>query len=311
MFISEGSSSKAKYEALEYFNIENVEKKMGKVSFSEVSQKLLCDLHYDLCAGLDDFSKELGVAKYHAGTFRRSNSVKVGKFPPYIPPKSKEIPKLLDALFLEFSQKKDISLSDIIEFHFLLYATHPFQNGNKRVCRILESLMIESYGFSAEGTLSLSVYYKKKKSGFHSLLIQSLQRKNPESFVNFALRGYFYAGKHILNNCISIFQETFSRNYTNLLLGILGQEAKDKRYADALRTILELHCSFSHTEFMTKMNEFGYSKGQSQQIIAFLKANEILQQAEKKYFIPGALEINEYALRINKFFLKNGIHTEE
>jgi hypothetical protein len=32
---------------------------------------------------------------------------------------------------------------------------------------------------------------------------------------------------------------------------------------------------------------------------------------KKKYFIPGALEINEYALRINKFFLKNGIHTEE
>jgi hypothetical protein len=41
---------------------------------------------------------------------------------------------------------------------------------------------------------------KKRRVAFIRCSYNPYQRKNPESFVNFALRGYFYAGKHILNN---------------------------------------------------------------------------------------------------------------
>ncbi|MBU1256640.1 Fic family protein, partial [Patescibacteria group bacterium] len=70
-------------------------------------------------------------------------------------------------------------------FHTALYALHPFNNGNKRVSRVLEHMFLRSLGINAKGLYSTSYYYHKEKPRYYKYLLYSLERKNLNHFVSF------------------------------------------------------------------------------------------------------------------------------
>ncbi len=304
-----GVTDERKYEMLEFDNIRSAEVLSAgvKLSITEVSVEFLTKLHFDLTVGLDAYVKKLGVSSYKSGEFRVSDSVKVGKIQPYIPPASREITKLIRLLVAEFKQRDALSLTDILEFHFLLYAIHPFQNGNKRVCRVLESLMLGCYGYDAGGTLSLAVYYQEKKDAFHFFLLESLRKKNATPFINYALRGYFFAANKLFEDNRKIFLRVAGMNIRRFYVSIYGSKGGARLYTDVISTIVEANGVISHSEFLAVMIKKGHTKGKAQNILPFLKSKNVLELKERFYFIPGALEIRDFDIRLKSFFVKHGI----
>ncbi len=72
-------------------------------------------------------------------------------------------------------------------FHTALYGLHPFNNGNKRVCRILEHILLRGLGLNSKNLYSTSYYYHKEKPRYYKYLLYSLERKNLNHFVAFVL----------------------------------------------------------------------------------------------------------------------------
>lgn len=314
---SKNFTSREKYDQLQNENIAMVELNTVGLSFQELSIDHLLELHANLTVGLDEYAHDLGVSRYHPGELRKSNSTKVGKIRQYLPPDYKKIPFLLKSLFKEFSERKTIHLTDILEFHILLYAIHPFANGNKRVCRLIESLLLNHYGYSASRILSLSIFYGDKKEDYNLFLIESLRQKTVGPFVNFGLRGYFYAGTRLFNeNSKKYIFEEYAHDFAAKLRAHLEQSKikSAKIIQSYLKTpgvIMELEGIFTHQQFIAQMKHRGYSLGVSQEILKFLKQAGLLRHKGKLYFIDKAAEINEFSKKLTNFLIKNDIHLEE
>ena len=79
------------------------------------------------------------------------------------------------------------TVDGVAVFHTALYGLHAFNNGNKRVCRILEHLLLRSLGLNNKNLYSTSYYYHKQKARYYKYLLYSLERKNLNHFVSFML----------------------------------------------------------------------------------------------------------------------------
>lgn len=299
-----------KYDQLEFENIRAAVNQVSSFSFKDLNLELIKNLHHDLTIGLDEYVKIKGISAYHPGTFRHSDEVKVGKLKAYTPPKFQKIPELLQLLFEHFARRRKINLYDILEFHVLFYAIHPFQNGNKRVARILESMLIHHYGYSAERTISLSAHYFQEKSGFHFFLMESLLQKDPTFFINYAIRGYFSAGHKILVFTQNLYLKDFEENF----LRYLDQDVKllhHDNYETAMKVIVDLKGAFSYSDFIKTMKKRKISVGTSQNIIKTLAEKNILKKQQDHYYFGKALELEKLVNKLYMFFLQYNIDPRE
>lgn len=303
-------SPKEKYDRLESENVQSVEQRIQGIKFSELTIQILLNLHNDLTIGLDEYCKDVGVSRYHPGELRSSDDTKVGKIRTYPPPNHTRIVHLLDLLIAELRGRKRIHLTDILEFHILLYAIHPFSNGNKRVARVLESMLLRQYGYSADRTLSLAMYYGKKKSATSLFLMESLQQKDPTPFVNFAIRGYFYSGRELEREMTKVHLRSNSDNMVRLLAGFFSKE-RLKQYRAAADAILELNGIFTHGQFIENMHKKGYTLGVSQELLKYLKKENYLSHKNNLYCAPGAYSLAKHRERLLKFYLENQIILED
>src|SRR3989338_5294502 len=110
---------------------------------------------------------------YKAGNFRDNDLIRVGT---YTPAPHKEIEKGVEELLTWLKEHKTIT--DVALFHTALYALHPFNNGNKRVCRVLEHPFFRNLGINQKNLYSTSYYYHKQKERYYKYLLYSLERKN-------------------------------------------------------------------------------------------------------------------------------------
>lgn len=299
-------SDNEKYDQLEYENIRAVENAISDISFKDLTVNLICELHQDLTVGLDRYSKEKGVSSYHPGQLRQSDRVKVGKLRKYIPPKYKEIKKLLETLFRDFVSKKMIELTDILEFHILFYAIHPFQNGNKRVARILESMLLAHYGYSANRTISLALYYTDKKDAANLFIMESLLKREVTPFINFAIRGYFYAGYQLFQKVSDIYMEAFQENFNRYIEQSVKEIHRDN-YKKAGKAIMSLNGVFTHTEFVEQMKKHKCTLGVSQTIIQTLYKNKVLRKKGNEYYYEKAPDIQSALENLINFLLHHNI----
>ncbi len=303
-------SSKQKYDQLEFENVKTVEEKIGGITFNDLTTETLRNLHYELTVGLDEYCKDAGVSRYHSGKFRSSDDTRVGKIRTYSPPSHAQIPHLLDLLIAELRRRKKIHLVDILEFHILLYAIHPFSNGNKRVTRVLESMLLRQYGYSADRTLSLAMYYGLKKSSTSLFLMESLHLKDPTPFVNFAIRGYFYSGRALENEMAKAHLRSYLRTMIDLLSGFFSKE-KLAPHRIAADVIFELNGIFTHGQFIEHMGKKGYTLGVSQELLKYLKKENYLSHKNSLYCAPGAYVFSKHRERLLKFYLQNQIVFED
>lgn len=171
------------YEKLEFFNIARTFRKLNQqpVKISDLTSSLIRNIQQSLSQGLDIFDKFLpDFTVYKSGSFRDNDRIRVGT---YVPAPFQEIKKGIEELISKL--KKNQTITGITLFHTALYALHPFNNGNKRVCRILEHMFFRDIGINKKNLYSTSYYYHKQKARYYKYLLYSIERKNLNHFVGF------------------------------------------------------------------------------------------------------------------------------
>jgi Fic family protein len=173
------------HDKLEFFNVAKTFRELNRHQFSikTLTPELIKKIHSSLTMGMDifhDLHPEFTL--YKSGRWRNNDSIRVGD---YAPMPYQDIEKGIGELISWFM--KNQSIVGVAVFHTVLYAIHPFNNGNKRVCRVLEHILLRQLGIDANNIYSSSYYYHKEKSRYYKNLLFSLERKNLNHFVSFVL----------------------------------------------------------------------------------------------------------------------------
>ena len=187
-FIGEKIKKKSKltvrdYEKLEFYNIAKAFAVLNAstLSIDKLSGKEIKDIHILLTQGMDVFQKHLPKFNvYRSGKWRNTNKVRVGD---YLPAHYEQVPAGVNELIRWL--RGNFSVTNIGIFHAALYALHPFSNGNKRVCRILEHVLLRSLGLNKKNIFSTSSYYHAERMRYYKQLLYSCNRKNLNHFTAF------------------------------------------------------------------------------------------------------------------------------
>jgi len=201
------------YEKLEFLNIVRVFKGYNQNLFSlkELNVDFIKELHFQLTKGLDVFDQYLpGFTCYRAGKLRASDDIVVGT---YTPAPHKEI--LPSIIGLVNWLKTDLTPTNIAIFHGAVYALHPFTNGNKRVCRVLEHLLLRLAGLDGQNLYSPSYYYHRQKQRYYKNLLATAERSNLNYFSAFSLEAIALSIIGVLRTSIELQRVAYiKRAYT-------------------------------------------------------------------------------------------------
>lgn len=217
-FISDKLKRKEKltqkdYDKLEFYNIAKTFRSLNKapISIDNITADDIKVLHRSLSLGLDVFEKYLlDFTVYRSGKFRDNDTIRVGN---YIPAPFKEIEKGVKELLLYLKTNKNIT--GVAVFHTGLYALHPFNNGNKRVCRILEHTFFRDLGLNQKNLYSTSYYYHRQKQRYYKYLLYSLERRNLNHFVSFVQEALVLSMIRVLKLSLASKRSEFLSNQTS------------------------------------------------------------------------------------------------
>ena len=187
-FIREKFKAKEKltnkdYDKLEFFNILKTFRSINQEPFTidDLTPLKIREFHTNLTQGLDIFKDYLSdFTVYKSGLWRDNDLIRVGS---YVPAPHTEIEKGVEELIAWLKENQIIT--GIAVFHTALYGLHPFNNGNKRICRILEHVLLRSLNINNKNLYSTSYYYHRQKARYYKYLLFSLERKNLNHFVAF------------------------------------------------------------------------------------------------------------------------------
>lgn len=203
--------SQKDHDQLEFFNIAKTFRNINQTLFSikDLTPAKILQLHCDLTQGLDIFNKYLSEFNiYKTGKWRDNDLIRVGS---YVPPSHKEIEKGVMEL-ISWLQKNQ-NVHGIAVFHTALYGLHPFNNGNKRVCRILEHVLLRSLGINEKNLYSTSYYYHKQKERYYKYLLYSLERRNLNHFVSFMLEALVLSIIDVVKTSLETKRSDFLSSY--------------------------------------------------------------------------------------------------
>lgn len=205
--ISKGAELTQKdHDKLEFVNIVKTFRHYNQriYDLDEYTPKLILQLHQDLTDGLDIFAKYLtGFDLYKSGHWRDNDDIRVGN---YIPPEYRLIDTSLSEL-LSWIKKTDNNPLNIGIFHTALYALHPFNNGNKRICRILEHMLYRSIGYNQKNLYGTSYYYHLEKERYYKHLLYSIQKANLNQFASYSLESLAYSMVGVYKTALEIKKE--------------------------------------------------------------------------------------------------------
>jgi len=201
------------YDKLEFFNIAKTFRKLNQTSFffKNLNTDFILKLHQNLTQGLDIFEKFLpDFTVYKSGSWRDNDMMRVGS---YIPAPYVEIETGIIELIKWL--KNDKSITNVAIFHTALYAIHPFNNGNKRVCRILEHILLQQLRINQKNLYSTSYYYHKQKLRYYKYLLYSLERKNLNHFVSFIQEAIMLSMIFVIKTSLEAKRNEFINKKTN------------------------------------------------------------------------------------------------
>jgi Fic family protein len=227
--IKEGKKLTIKdYEKLEFYNIAKTFRFYSSKKFhiEDLTTQKVKEIHRSLTNGLDIFANILtGFTVYKSGFWRDNDRIHVDS---YIPAPFKTIPESMKWL-INWLQE-DFSISNIGVFHTGMYALHPFNNGNKRVCRILEHLLLREIGLNKRNIFSTSYYYHKEKQRYYKYLFYSLSRKNLNDFTAFIQEAIVLSIANVLKTSIEVQKNNIIKrmNLNNKFLPIIKRLIKHK-----------------------------------------------------------------------------------
>lgn len=196
VLISETTDNQKAYDELEFFNINRgLDKVSPGIKPSDLSVDLLKNLHITLTEGLDNFTGT-GVkdfSDYNTGELRDC-LIYVGK---YTTPPQEAVKDAVEEIIACY--KKNPTLENIGLTSIAMYAIHPFRNGNKRLCRMLEHGLMLGLGLNKNNTYNHSYYYWQNLDRFIGITVEkSLIGKSFNHSVNMFKEGIFYSQLNIL-----------------------------------------------------------------------------------------------------------------
>jgi Fic family protein len=152
-----------------------------------LSLRLLKEIHRVL------LSKGRGSER-DPGEFRRSQNWIGGTRPgnaQFVPPPPDKVLPCMDSFerFLHNEPARTPILFKAAMSHAQFETIHPFLDGNGRLGRLLITLLLCAEGALQEPLLYLSLYFKKKRTDYYSLLQNVRETGDWESWVAFFLRG--------------------------------------------------------------------------------------------------------------------------
>jgi Fic family protein len=123
----------------------------------------------------------------------------------FVPPPLAEMGEALDALekFLHHPPQ----LPPLIRlglFHYQFEAIHPFLDGNGRIGRLLNTLLLCAWGLLPTPLLYLSPYFEARRQQYYDLLLQVSQRGDWEAWLTFFLRGVVTQGRDAVQRIRSL-----------------------------------------------------------------------------------------------------------
>ena len=198
------------HDRLEYYNIVQTFQSLAKkdVGLTDLTLDFIVDLHRQLTIGLDVFTGKLpGFEPYHSGCLRDDDETRVVDFKPA---PHNEIKNSLIELLSWI--KKNPSAINVFIFHAALYSVHPFKNGNKRVCRVLEHLILRDINYNQNNLYNPSYYYNQQKDRYYKHLINSLYKHNFDSFVSFASEALYFSALGVIKGVLERKKQEFINN---------------------------------------------------------------------------------------------------
>ncbi|MBI5356644.1 Fic family protein [Candidatus Collierbacteria bacterium] len=195
------------HDKLEFFNIAKTFRAVNQKSLTiaDLTPHFLRSIHQQLTQGLDVFADSLpDFTPYKSGEWRNNDLIRVGN---YVPAPHVQIETGVTELLGWL--KKHFTVTGVAIFHTALYALHPFNNGNKRVCRVLEHLLLRSLGLNTKNLYSTSYYYHKQKPRYYKYLLYSLERKNLDHFVSFALEALVLSIVSVVKTSLEVKRSEF------------------------------------------------------------------------------------------------------
>lgn len=204
---SKFSLLKKDYEKLEFYNIAKAFREVNAADFKlqDLTPEFIRELHAKITFGMDVFQDHLpDFTPYRSGRWRDSDNIGVGEF---IPPPFGAIEGGVGELISWL--KENLSPVSVAMFHTALYGLHAFNNGNKRVCRVLEHILLKEAGLNRKNLYSTSYYYHKQKERYYKQLIYSLERKNVNYFVSFILEAIVMSIMSVVKTGIEVKRGNF------------------------------------------------------------------------------------------------------
>lgn len=210
------------HDKLEYTNILRTYRwslEAGKITARNLSADLIRQIHMGLTEGLDFFkNKIMGFDIYRPGIFRDNDNIRVKE---YRPVEARHIITELDELIRFYRGAP--SLKNLGIFHAGLYAIHPFNNGNKRLCRIMEHALMRDLGLNRGNIYSHSYFYYKQMNRFYSSLLKGLLSKNFTPIVNFSRDAIFFSQLDVFRTSVEQHRANFIKAGTAGLTAGAGQ----------------------------------------------------------------------------------------
>ncbi len=168
--------------------VEALDYGLNRLSSLPVSLQLIRELHGKLMEGMrgDHLTP---------GKFRRSqnwigspgSSIESARF---VPPPVDEMITALNALEEYIHKINEIPpLVRIALIHYQFEAIHPFLDGNRRMGRLLVSLLMCNWGLLSKPWLYLSEFFETHRSSYYDCLLAVSQGGDWESWLSFFLKG--------------------------------------------------------------------------------------------------------------------------
>ena len=193
------------YEKLEFFNIAKTFRNFQLVRINEITPEFIKDLHRQLTQGLDVFQDYLPKFDvYRSGNWRNTDTIRVGS---YQPAPCAEIEAGVKELIIWIKEHQ--TLTSVGIFHTAFYALHPFNNGNKRVSRILEHFLLRCLSINKKNLYSTSYYYHKEKTRYYKYLLFSLERRNLNHFVSFFQEALVLSILSVVKTSLEVKRQSF------------------------------------------------------------------------------------------------------
>lgn len=152
----------------------------------------------------------------------------------YTPPKSSEVPELMQDLILwiDTAIKKEISPIIIAAIsHYELVSIHPFIDGNGRTARALATLILYKLGYDTKRLFSLEEYYDQDLASYYSALQSGQKDRGKKEELTFWLE-YFSEG--IANELTRIEKQILDISRDKMLKEKIGQLELNQRQIKAI-----------------------------------------------------------------------------